>query len=143
MNHILQEMKEWGADGVVFHPIFTTEKQLLDGTATIHCDYTLSSIVDIESFPKSGLTYYNMVNGVKVYINPFKGKLGVNTSLDDIQHRIKNKVTVMAIEESLIGLSIKIRDSQNNIKGLYNILSELSDVWDDIGEMIESGKEIK
>ena len=59
---------------MVFHPIFTTEKQLLDGTATIHCDYTLLSIVNIKCFPKSGRTYYNIVNGFKVYISPFKGE---------------------------------------------------------------------
>lgn len=65
MNFIKQEMLEKEADGVIFHPICVEN---IDIFKTMHCEYTLSEIDNIKTFPKSGRSYYKLINGKKVLL---------------------------------------------------------------------------
>lgn len=65
MNYIKQEMIDKGADGVIFHPIFTSNEEIFK---KIICEYTIDTIDDVSQIPKSGRTYYKIIDGKKILL---------------------------------------------------------------------------
>ena len=65
LNSIKQEMINRGADGVIFHPICAKN---IDIFKNMHCEYTLNEIDNIKAFPKSGRSYYKLINGKKILL---------------------------------------------------------------------------
>jgi len=68
MNYILEEALKLGADGVIFHPIFRTEEDVLSGKCEIHSIRTIKDLEKNEAYPKSGRTYYKLVDGKKTSV---------------------------------------------------------------------------
>ena len=63
ISYIEEEMIKIGADGVIFHPIF-----IRDDDVFLHAEheFTLETIQGQHIFPRSGRTYYKIINGIKV-----------------------------------------------------------------------------
>ena len=68
MNFILEEMIELNADGVIFHNLFVTEEDLINGKTKIFADYSLEQFKNLTAYPKSNRTYYKIVDGKLEYI---------------------------------------------------------------------------
>lgn len=65
-DFILDEMNKHNADGVDFVSIFSDS--LLG--PKVYCSYTKEEwIASDRSYPKTGRRYWNMIDGIKVYIN--------------------------------------------------------------------------
>ena len=62
---ILEEMIEVGADGVVFHSILQHPSNV---KCEIYKEYTFEEYKNVTAFPKSGRTYYRIVNGKREWI---------------------------------------------------------------------------
>lgn len=65
MNYIKQEMIDKGADGVIFHPICQPNTDIFK---RVICEYTIDEIDSINAVPKSGRSYYKLVDGNKVIL---------------------------------------------------------------------------
>lgn len=63
MNYIHQEMITMGADGVIFHAFDAFGQDVLKYGFE---EYTLDTIESAVAFPKSGRSYYKLINGKKV-----------------------------------------------------------------------------
>jgi hypothetical protein len=57
---LLQEMKEKEADGVIFHALFDGKDGIF---RNMICEYTIEQVKTVTAIPKSGRTYYKIVNG--------------------------------------------------------------------------------
>lgn len=65
MNFIKQEMINNGADGVIFHPICQPNTDIFK---RVICEYTIDEIDTIGAIPKSGRSYYKIIDGKKIII---------------------------------------------------------------------------
>ena len=65
MNYLKEEMIKIGADGVIFHSLFT---EGLDVLKHSHREYTFDEINSdtVKFIPRSARTYYKLVDGKKV-----------------------------------------------------------------------------
>ena len=64
-NWIEDEMIKFQADGVIFHDLFDGKDGIFKH---IISEYTFEQVKNREAFPKSGRTYYKLVNGHKEFI---------------------------------------------------------------------------
>lgn len=68
MNYYLEEAIKLKADGVIFHPIFSNLEDITNKRVIIHCSYSIEQLKTERAYPRSGRTYYRIVDGVKVLI---------------------------------------------------------------------------
>lgn len=84
MNYIHQEMITMGADGVVFHSIGAFGQDVLKYGFE---EYTLDTIESAVAFPKSGRSYYKLINGKKVLFD-YSKQAFVEKSSDSAKDKI-------------------------------------------------------
>jgi len=67
INPILEEMNKLGADVVMFHKITHSDEFMISGTFGY---YTREQVEngELNAYPKSGRTYYKLVDGQRVKI---------------------------------------------------------------------------
>lgn len=95
MNYIHREMIIMGADGVIFHPIGMNNEQILMNPIQEH---TLKSIESAKTFPRSGRSYYKIINGKRVlydYAKQLYIEINTNTAKYKVIKELNDTVSKM------------------------------------------------
>ena len=101
MNYIHQEMITMGADGVIFHAFDAFGQDVLKYGFE---EYTLDTIESAVAFPKSGRSYYKLINGKKVLFD-YSKQAYVEKSDDTASDKIIKEFdkTISMIQEFTVG----------------------------------------